>query len=269
MATEENKSPLPSHIGGIDALEVYYGAPIELECGITIKQPTIGDIREYGEKRFWPTAVVLCSNPTSHRVALWDEGVDWNTVDDFELFWSLVCDLTKEDTSLVFGDLDFAKFRPIENDEGKLTLVYLPDPDIQIDREAYDELVSYLRIFFNIHPKTEKAKGMATKEIIIMDEKNRMKFDRLQEEREEGNTWSKSTLFTLISAVVNQPGFKYDIKECLNLTVFQFFDAVKRQAVIQNANSVSTGMYSGMVDIKKNGLEKELDWTRNLYSDYG
>lgn len=246
----------------IDILKVYYGEPITLDCGITLRQPTIQEIRDFGEMDFWKTAVTLCSNPTSYRVILWDEGIDWNKVNDFEFFYTLSSDLSDQDVSLIFPDLQWSKFRPVLNSEQKLTLVYLDNPDIQIDEESYKELVAYLRIFFGIHPKTEKAKGRGTKELIIMDEKNRIAMDK-RNGRE--NVFSQSTLFSLISSAVNQPGFKYGIQECLSLTIFQFMDAIKRQSAIQSANSMMTGMYSGMIDIKKGNLEKELDWTRNLY----
>lgn len=258
LTNEEPKSIEDS----IDVLSIYYGKSFELECGITIHQPTIKEIREFGEQRFWQTAVKLCSNPTSYRVILWDAGIDWNKVDDFDLFYSLCKDIPVEDTRLIFGDLDLRQFRPIEDDDKNMILMYIPDPDIQLDKNSYLEMVAYLRIFFGIHPKVEKAIGKTTKEIIIYDEKNRAQFKEMNEKK---TVWDNSTLFSLISSAVNQAGFKYNIQECEELTIFQFLDAIKRISVDKSSSSAMYGMYSGMIDVKKSGIEKELNWTRNLY----
>lgn len=54
----------------IDILPIYFGDPIKIDEFITIKQPTIGQILEFGEKKFWQVANQLCANPTSMRLAL-------------------------------------------------------------------------------------------------------------------------------------------------------------------------------------------------------
>lgn len=253
----EFKEKLP-----IDILKVYYKDTIELDSGIILRQPTIAEIKEFGEKRFWKAASTLCANPTSFRVMLWDEGIDWNKLDDFEFFSVLIQGITKEESELFFANVDIRQFRAIIDEDEKLNLVYLPNPDIQLDQEAYSELVSYLRIFYGIHPKTEKTKGRTNKEIIIMEERNRFKFAAYEHKDQQ---WEESQLFPLISSAVNQSGFKYSIDECLNLSIFQFLDSIKRQTVIQEASSLMYGMYSGMVDIKQNKLQGVLDWTRDLY----
>ena len=43
-------------------------------------------------------------------------------------------------------------------------------------------------------------------------------------------------------------------------------DAVKRIRVIDTSNALLGGIYSGMLDTSKmKNLDKELDWTRDLY----
>ena len=44
---------------------------------------------------------------------LWDMGLDWCEVEDFELFMMLVQTLTPDRTSILFGDLDFSKLELI------------------------------------------------------------------------------------------------------------------------------------------------------------
>lgn len=246
-----------------DILKMYFGEDYYVTDKIRIIQPTIGDILEFGESRFWGVVSKLCANPTSLRLMLWDNGIDWNKIEDFELFIMLVQDLEKKDTEILFGDIDFTKFKLIKNSNEKLVLVYMPDPTIQIDEEVYTRMVGYLRVMFNIHPKVEKAKGKATKEAIIDEERINLRNELNKIDKE---TWERSTLFPLISAALNHPGFKYKKSELKEIGIVEFMDSVKRLQVYESVTSFMTGIYMGMVDTKKINLQEELNWMRDLYS---
>lgn len=246
-----------------DILKMYFGEDYYVTDKIRIIQPTIGDILEFGESKFWGVVSKLCANPTSLRLMLWDNGIDWNKIEDFELFIMLVQDLEKKDTEILFGDIDFTKFKLIKNSNEKLVLVYMPDPTIQIDEEVYTRMVGYLRVMFNIHPKVEKAKGKATKEAIIDEERINLRNELNKIDKE---TWERSTLFPLISAALNHPGFKYKKPELKEIGIVEFMDSVKRLQVYESVTSFMTGIYMGMVDTKKINLQEELNWMRDLYS---
>lgn len=246
-----------------DILKMYFGEDYYVTDKIRIIQPTIGDILEFGESKFWGVVSKLCANPTSLRLMLWDNGIDWNKIEDFELFIMLVQDLEKKDTEVLFGDIDFTKFKLIKNSNEKLVLVYMPDPTIQIDEEVYTRMVGYLRVMFNIHPKVEKAKGKATKEAIIDEERINLRNELNKIDKE---TWERSTLFPLISAALNHPGFKYKKSELKEIGIVEFMDSVKRLQVYESVTSFMTGIYMGMVDTKKINLQEELNWMRDLYS---
>ena len=247
-----------------DVLKMYFGEDYWVTDKIVIHQPTLQNIIEYGESKFWAMATSLCANTTSMRLELWRAGVDWNEIDDFTLFISVIAGLKKEDTEILFGDLDFSKFRLIQNDNEKDVLVYMPDPTIQIDEVVYERLVGYLRVMFDINPKVEKAKGKATKEAIIWEDEMNLKKE-LKKQKE--NKWNKSMLFPLISAAVNHPGFKYKKNELRDIGIVEFMDSVKRLQIYENVTSLMTGMYMGMVDLKGMDLKKELNWVRDIYED--
>lgn len=247
-----------------DILKMYFGDDYYVTDNICIRQPTIGDIIEFGESRFWNIIGILCANPTSMRLMLWNIGIDWNEITEFELFTMTTKTLEKEDTKLLFGDIDFTKFKLIRNSNDKLVLVYMPNPLIQIDEEVYNRLVGYLRVMFNIHPKVELAKGKATKEAIIFEEEMNLKNASRKQEKEY---WKQSILFPLISSALNHPGFKYKKSELKEIGIVEFMDSVKRLQVYESVTSLMTGMYMGMIDTKKMNLQEELNWTRDLYKD--
>lgn len=247
-----------------DVAKIYSGESYHVVEGITINQPTIGEIIDFGERKFWHLIHCFTCNPTSMRIALWEAGEDWNKMDDFVLFMTLVTQVKKEETQILFGDLDFTKFQCLQDDESKeFFMINIDNPLITIDRHIYDILVSYLRMVFNANPKVEKIKGKYAKQVVIDAEKADLE---AKLKINENNLWNESTLFPLLSAVTNHAGFQYNLQEVQKLTFFQFMDAVKRIRVIDSSNALLSGIYSGMLDTSKmKNLDKDLDWTRDLY----
>ena len=248
-----------------DVIRMYFGEDYWATDQIVIHQPTIQQIMDYGESEFWAMVSMLCANPTSMRLELWRKGIDWNMITDFELFIMLASGLPQEATAILFGDLDLTKFKEIkktEDDKEISILIYMLDPTIQIDESAYNRIVGYLRTMFDINPKVEKAKGRATKEALIWEDELNLK-NSLKKQQE--NKWKKSTLFPLISAAVNHPGFKYKKNELRDVGIVEFMDSVKRLQIYESVTSLMTGMYMGMVDLKGMDLKKELNWTRDMY----
>lgn len=244
----------------IDRLKLYFGEPCVINEKIIISQPTIGVIMEYGEKEFYAMLSPFITNPTSHRLALWDAGIDWNKITDYELFLTLIKGVDSESTKVLFGDVDFSKFELCTKrlgDEETITL-YNREQDIEIDEKSYKLIAEYLRNMFNIFPKVEKAKGKTTKAWIIDEErrdKNRHKDDEY-----------KSTLLPLISACVNHPGFKYKKTELKEVGIVEFMDSVQRLQIYESTRALMSGMYSGMIDTSKIDKE-EFNFMRDLKKD--
>ena len=182
------------------------------------------------------------------------------------MFILLTNSLTPDRTKILFGDIDFSQFRVVpdsKNPDG-FVMVYMPNPTIQLDENMYNDIVGYLRVMFDIHPKVEKAKGKSTKEMIIWEERQNLKVSL---EKQKNKKWKPSTLFPLISAALNHPGFKYKKSELKEIGIVEFMDSVKRLQVYENTTSLMTGMYMGMIDLKEFDLNKELNWARDLYSE--
>ena len=79
-----------------DMLQMYFGEPyvIDLENtvgSITIYSPTIGDVISIGEKKFFDTLNLFITNTTQWRLPLWEMGLDWNKLSDFDLFCVIHC----------------------------------------------------------------------------------------------------------------------------------------------------------------------------------
>lgn len=250
-----------------DELKMYFGKPFDVGNGMTIYQPTIGQILNIGEEKFYSTLYIFVGNPTMFRLQLWDMGVDWNKITSYDLFMSTITGINKEVSDLLFGDLDFSGFalygKNIEqiNDDGETEIIQIPtlynqSLDIEISKDDYTLISEYLQVMFNIHPKVERAKGRATKEAII--EEDRMNLAMRQKEKQSG-----SILLPLISSCLNHPGFKYKLNELEDVGICYFMDSVQRLQVYESSTAVMKGMYSGFVDGSKIKPEN-YNWMRSL-----
>jgi len=252
----ENPNQIHKEKYEFDRLKMYFGEPYTVKCDIgeiRILQPTIGDILMFGEKEFYSMLNIFVANPTSYRLQLWDMGVDWNKISDYELFCMLIRGLNKQSTVLLFGDLDFQTFGLYNKKigESESITLYSQEYDIELSEDTYKCIAEYLRMMFNIYPKVEKAKGKATKEAII--DEDRM---NLEIEMRKNKKGSKSMLLPLVSSCINHPGFKYKLNELREMGVVQFMDSVQRLQVYESTVALNSGMYSGMCDLSK--VDKKL-----------
>ena len=241
-----------------DRLKMYFGKPFEPGNGITVFIPTIGDILELSQSdmSFYQSLYVWVGNPTMYRLALWDEGIDWNKISDYQLFTSLIRSGDPDANKLLFGDLDLNGFlqytktylvKDNNGDEIEKTefTLYNKDFDIEISEDCYKLISEYLKAAFDIYPKVEKAKGRATKEAIIEEERMNILA------KEKSGDKPSSVLLPLISACINHPGFKYDLEGLKNVNFVQFMDSVQRLQVYENSRALLSGSMSGFCDMSK------------------
>lgn len=256
-----------------DTAKAYDGAPFKVNDWLTITQPTVGDIIDYGEDKFYGMLYSFVGNTTMFRLRLWKAGIDWNTISDFDLFAMLLRQQYQKDTAILFGDVDFTRFEPVPIDVPNPDFDDTKDPsednpltkesfvlydlamDRTIDEKTYESIVYYLRHLFSIYPKVQKAKGKITKEWIIEEEE--IKYERSKKAQ------FKSILGPLISGCLNHPGFKYKKKELREVGIYEFMDSVQRLQVYETTVALLRGSYSGFVDTSKIAKEN-FDFMRDI-----
>jgi hypothetical protein len=248
-----------------DDLQMYFGADFQVTEYIKIHQPTIGEIIEYGESSYYQMIGSLCLIPSDVKSMLWDSGIDWEKISDFELFCLVNGSLSVEKTSILFGNLDFSKFKMMQREIDNEMVLYQrviessknenEVKDIIIDKMVYQKMVDYIRKLHRMHPKIEHSLNKHTKEILI-------ELDRQDHEKAKNEPHS-SELLPLISGLVNSAGFKYKKSELKEVGIYEFFDSVTRMQVIKSADALLKGCYGGFLDtshIDKN----ELNWLRDI-----
>ena len=246
-----------------DPLKMYFREDYFVK-GIRIVQPTIGNILDIGESKFYSGLSPFLYNSTSIRVMLWDlpQRIDWCNVKDIEVF-GILKNMTNTDNSairLLFPDyriehMQLMQLNEKNSNECQLFL-YDEENDFVLNESEYMEIAEYIRTLLNIHPKIEKAKGKTTKQWMIDEDRMNMA------QRDEKNT---STLLPLISACINHPGFKYKLQELRDVGIYEFMDSVQRLQIYESTIALLGGSYSGFADMSKVPKE-QFNFMRELHT---
>lgn len=238
----------------IDELQLYVGRDYKINNYIKMHIPRVGEIVDYGEREYYSMIYSLTAIPSDMKSSLFDMGIDYEEISDFELFFFLTRQLSQEQTKLLFYDLDFSKMQLFKDKNEKL-IMYDGENDIKLDELSYLRIAKCLRTMHSIKPKIEKAANKTTKRILIELDR-----ERIQRQKKEDY---KSTLKPLISAMMRYPGFKYKTSELLDCTIYEFMDTVVGSQIYVSSTALLQGSYSGMCDTSKIS-KKEFDWMRGI-----
>ena len=140
------------------------------------------------------------------------------------LFTMLIKSVNSDIAKIIFGDVDFKGFeiytktKTETNEDGEEVEVQVPtlyntESEMELSEDDYTLISEYLQTMFNIFPKVEKARGRATKEAIIEEDRMNLAIRQRKGESED------SSLLSLVSACVNHPGFKYKLQELRDIGI--------------------------------------------------
>ncbi len=226
---------------------------------IILHQATLGEICDYGEHEYYSMIYQLTATPQSMKVQLWDMGIDYTTITPFELFYNILYRLyPKENTSIIFGDLDFTKFQIKQRrDDGSILLYQVIESDeVIVDEFTYNMIMDYLRQVHVIQKDEKIPANESTKMILIEDDR--------EEQLKNKNKEYHSQLKNLISSMINCEGFKYNHSQVWDMKINAFMDSVKRISKIKNAELLLQSGYSGFGVSLKDVDKKQLDWLGEL-----
>lgn len=242
-----------------DELQVYRGKDYVISKYITIHQPTLNEICDMGESKYYQMVYNFTATPQSMKAQLWKMGIDYTEITPYMLFYIMLYRVySKEFTSILFGDLDFQKFKLLKHldDESIYLSQYINGEEVIIDEYTYTLIMDYLRKVHFIE-KDERMPANNTTKMILIE-------DALDELKANENKEYHSLLTNLISALVNSEGFKYNHSQVWEMKINAFMDSVKRISKIKNAELLLQSGYSGFGINLKEIDKKQLDWLGEL-----
>jgi hypothetical protein len=242
----------------IDKVVVLSGDPVAICDGITVYQPTLREIKDYGESKFFSTFWTFCSSPWDMPSMLDDMGVNFMEITEWELFRSIAIGLSQEVTKPIFGDLDFSKFvqmtRKMPDGETDVVL-YNKETQQIIDEEMYKAFIPFVREAIGFEHSGKKAGNEYTRKALIID-------DRKTRKRNARKPY-ESALFNGIISLVNTEECKYDYNTIFNITLYQFTKSITQIQGKKSACALLQGSISGFCDTSK--IPKiDFQW---MYSD--
>lgn len=236
----------------MDKLQIYFGNDLVINERIHVHQPSLRDVVQMGEEEYYDMVYALTSISSDMKSFLWDQGIDWADVSDFEMFYMFCSVISPERTRILFGDLDLSSFRMCQRDDGELLMVN--EDDVVIDKYVHKQIFDFLCTVHNIKKKPEFAANKRTK--LVMVEDDRMRHKKKKKEYQ-------SQLQPLISAMVNCSDFKYNLETVQDMKLYAFMDSVRRIGHTRYVESLTTAYFSGNIDTDKFDTHK-LEWLCDL-----
>lgn len=245
----------------IDSLSLYFGEDYRINEYITVHNPTMGDVLNFGEQNYFRALHLLTAIPSDMKAMLWDMGINWMEISDFDFFCLLTKGLTPKDTKVFLGELNLSQFVFTVNQQNGEHVLYqeLPTGDgITIDKGIYLRMMETLRKIHGLKPKVEIASTKTLTKILV--ELNRSDIKKANEKPFE------SSLLPLVSSMLNAEGFKYDLEGIKKMPYYTFMDSVKRITLIRSTTALLHGCYGGWIDGSKID-KKSLNWLKDFDSE--
>ncbi len=272
----------------IDELKIYSGDDIEITPQIIVTQPTLRQIKDFGERKYFNAVHTLTAVGADLKWQLWDlNQTDYTKIEDYDLFIGYISQvlsskknkyadmvnqpekykselekITSEDIQtmlfnplqLVLKDIDFADFEPYKRVDNQQVVLYNAKNDIVIDRLIYSQIVDVVR----------KIHGLKRNNQIPANEQTKM--DLIEDARDEAMAAAsrpyKSMLMPLVSSLIVW------CKQCgdskiWDMKINTFLHDLKRVSKIQDSQALLQGAYSGFTSLK--GIDKtRLDWAGEI-----
>ena len=246
--------PLDVAVREFDELSMFFGYDYIVNEKIKIKHPKFRDIVEFGEQEYFNFIYTICSIPSDMKSTLWDMGIDYEEIDDFDLFVMLTRGLSEECSKFVFCDLDISSFDLAIDQTNNERVLVNEDNTIVIDKLLYRVIVDYIRKVHGIVPKIEKSYNELTKRKLI-------EVDRLKRTTTKTKKQS-SVLLPIIVSLVCTEECKYTSTSIQEIGIYEVFETIHQINKKKSACALLQGSYSGMIDTSK--INKEaFNWMKS------
>lgn len=224
---------------------------VEITPKLSVRIPTVGEILE-DEKSYYSLINSLTATPFQYMVQLDDMGIDFTTINDYQLFLLIFPSFAKTDMSILFGDIDFSDIEVGTNPQNDSTILYSKNNGIIIDELVYSEIVKAIRKINGLQRENRKPGNDEAK-------KFRLELERKKQKRNARKPYNPY-LEKMVIALVNRPEFKYNYEQVNNLSIYQFNKSFEQIKTSINFENTMIGVYAGTIDVNKLKDKSSLSW---------
>ena len=228
-----------------------YTKYVHITPKIKIKVPTVGEIFDFGEDRYFNTIVMLTSTPYQMMVQLDDVGIDFAKITEFELFEMIFPTISQHDLELIMPNIDPSGFVKGINTQNNEPVIYNPTQEIVIDKFVYSQIADTLRKIHGFKKENKRPVNKAARDYLV--ERARLKQKRLAKKQSQSN--SGTYLENQIVSLVNCGDFKYDFESIKDVSIYTLTQSKNQIEKFLNYNYIMQGIYSGNVETEKLKLD--------------
>ena len=164
---------LMSFLSPTEELRIYRGGDFTLNEHISIHIPTLGEVCNMGEDEYFSFIRLFLSTPTDLCFQLYDMGIDFTRISDYQLFIQLIRkNITPVQSGILFGALDFSRFELGKNPENGELIMALPGENWFLDECTYEIITDFLRSVHFFEKNVSIPANESTKDILIEDARN-------------------------------------------------------------------------------------------------
>lgn len=217
---------------------------------INVMIPTVGAVIE-DEDNYWNLVSILTAMPVDCMCQLEDIGIDFTTINEYDLFVLFFPILQELDTKLIFGDLDLKRFKKsIDEEDGSVAFIDT-EQDIRFDRDVHRKVAWVLRNLHHLEKNKRRPANEEAKQYMLKRAREKMRRRKRQH--------IESQLEPLIVAMVNAEQYKYDFEGTKELSIYQFNESVRQVIKKVDYDNRMYGVYTGTLNVKDLSHE-DLNW---------
>lgn len=230
-----------------------YSTTIPIDEEIYLRIPTVGEVLD-SNGMYDTICSSITATPRDLMVELDDMGIDYNDIEEYELFLLMFQSLKGLDASILFGDLDLTLYEMAENENGEI-VIQNQHTGNYIDKFKYRFMCEMISKMNYTKRNNKKAGNEAARRYLI--EKERRKKKRAKNKMQNG----ENPMNSLIISLVNAPEFKYDYQSVRDITIYQFNSSLHQIVDRVSFDKLMIGVYAGTVDTSKMS-PKSLTWIK-------
>lgn len=221
---------------------ILYADKIPINDFISVRIPKVGEVFD-DEDNYYALAYTITATPYDMMVQLDDAGIDFTTIDDWELFLFSFGMIRQSDTSLLFGDLDFSNFVPAVNVQNGTIILRDNETGIEIDKLLHNRICEAIRTIHGWERTNKRPGNDEAKKYLL--QKARKALKRKMREKQRSN------LEDLVVSLVNTEQFSYDYETVRNISIYQFNRSVAQIVNKINYDNRMRGIYAGTLSAKE------------------
>ena len=234
---------------------VVFGEDMTLDNGLVLHNPTIGEIKKFGEFNYLYLISLITMRAYDDAVSLYDAGINYKEVPDFLIFIRNMKSVTDDFAHLIFPNVEVSTFKMASNpDNGE---VIFTNGKMVIDELVYRQIVAYVREINYIDEKVEYD---------MADGKHNMRFfiDRMRHKiKKRMKKPPQPFLSNLISSMVCTADFPYDYNTIQDIHISQLYNGFYRKDKSDSARQIKQAIYAGTIS-KKDVSNSLLMWYGDL-----